>query len=838
MKLSRKATSAILYFFVILFISTMGALYLFLSNAMSDRQTEILSLNRDLAVAEIEDQFSNIGSVVYSLASIVRVDDDITGLKNLLVDIELNNDLITQIYIGKPDKSFVISSDFIAPPGFDITVRPWYLKALESTNVSYTDAYIDAVEEIIVMTVVYPVYNDQDQLLAVIGADIEVNAITSFIKSFIAEDTGYMFVLDNYGNVLAHTSLDSNIVELESYEVFDIPYDLLVHGEGITDIITSNGERGKISYRTITDSGFTVGEFMSITDLNQSLYMIAIVSVAAVFMIFAFLVLMVFLFNYYIYHPLTTLIDDISKIDIVHNSEYRMDITNKSGFNDARLALNKLIEISVDYQSQLKKMMDNVALENQKFELLLASSSDIVFVIDKDQRYVNLYGTKAYVSGITQESAKGKTHREAFGDYFADERERQYARALAGEEVLYNWDSIYDGKMYYFETVMNPIYNKAGEIVGAVGVARDITEQENRYQEMLYLSTHDYLTDLSNRRVYYQKMKELNDNKDYPFVVINMDLNGLKIINDAFGHEVGDITLKKTAEILVKTVNKTYTISRVSGDEFTIIMPNSGAEEAEELKELLFKEFRKTYIENMNLSVAIGYTIQVDDSVSLDEIRKRAENDMYRQKILERKSVKNQAISAILKTLTDKYETERQHSNRVSKLSGQLGRAMKLDQQSLKALTTAAMFHDIGKISIPDHILNKPGKLTQEEFEIVKTHTTKGYDILFTADQYSELAIHASSHHERWDGKGYPNGLKAEGIPLFSRIICITDAYEAMTSDRPYRKKMSKEAAAREIVLNAGTQFDPELAKLFVEKVLNKIWEDCVKAINEVKNTK
>ncbi|MCF7924874.1 MAG: HD domain-containing protein, partial [Candidatus Izimaplasma sp.] len=131
-----------------------------------------------------------------------------------------------------------------------------------------------------------------------------------------------------------------------------------------------------------------------------------------------------------------------------------------------------------------------------------------------------------------------------------------------------------------------------------------------------------------------------------------------------------------------------------------------------------------------------------------------------------------------------------------------------------------------GKISLPDNILNKPGKLTEEEYEIVKTHTTIGYDILHTADEYSDLAIHASNHHERYDGLGYPNGLKGKDIPLFSRIIAITDAYEAMTSDRPYRKKMSKAKATKEIIDNAGTQFDPELAKAFVEKVLNKEWKD------------
>jgi len=174
--------------------------------------------------------------------------------------------------------------------------------------------------------------------------------------------------------------------------------------------------------------------------------------------------------------------------------------------------------------------------------------------------------------------------------------------------------------------------------------------------------------------------------------------------------------------------------------------------------------------------------------------------------------------------LTDKYEAERIHSDRVSQLSYDLGKAIGLEEDDLQALKTAAMFHDIGKISIPDEILNKPGRLSKEEFEIMKTHTDIGYEILRAADEYSELAIHASSHHERYDGTGYPRGLKGHQIPEFSRIICICDAYEAMTSDRAYRERMSDEYAVSEIIKNAGKQFDPKLAEIFVKKVLQKKW--------------
>ncbi|MFA6890310.1 MAG: HD domain-containing phosphohydrolase, partial [Bacilli bacterium] len=137
-------------------------------------------------------------------------------------------------------------------------------------------------------------------------------------------------------------------------------------------------------------------------------------------------------------------------------------------------------------------------------------------------------------------------------------------------------------------------------------------------------------------------------------------------------------------------------------------------------------------------------------------------------------------------------------------------------------LKQAGLFHDIGKISIPDSILNKPEKLTDEEYDIIKTHTEVGYQILRAADEYSDLAIHALHHHERWDGKGYPTALEGNDIPLFSRIICVVDAYEAMTADRPYRKRLTKEHAIAEIRKCSGTQFDPKIAKIFIEQILRK----------------
>ena len=823
MKLTEKKTRIIITIFVILFILTLGFLYLFLSNLITEKQTEILTSKRDIAVEKIEDEFSNIGSVLYSVASTIRTSEEETNLKDLFIDIEDNNEIILQMYYGRPDKSYVISTDFEEPDGFDITTRPWYVKGLNSEDLAYTDAYIDFIYESTIMTVVYPVY-DEDQLLGVIGADIELNTITGFVQDFISEDIGYAFVIDSSGNVLAHTNLVSETT-LTTYEEYDLDYQLFTGDQGVTEMIKTNDLTGKIAYGSIENSGFIFGVFMNRAELNQSVGALTFILTSTLAILLAIGTVIILIYHNFIKRPLKALIKDINQIDISENPDFRMKASNQTKFKNARIALNNLIEVSVGYQKQLKKSMEDLSLEVQKFETLLSSSSDIVYIIDTNKKYLGVYGNGLDLLGVEEEDMIGKTHKEVFGKRFDKEREEQYNRALEGEKVLFSWEVESDDKTYYFENVINPMYNNKNEIIGAVGVARDITEQENRYQELVYISTHDYLTDLYNRKIYDKRLEELNEKEEYPFVVINLDLNGLKIINDAYGHEYGDIALKKTAKILNSITEEEDIVCRVSGDEFSVIMPQAEKKAADEFKKELLSQCKQTFIKDINLSIAIGYIVQVDNSLTLNEIRKRAENDMYRQKILERKSVKNKAISAILKTLTDKYELEKQHSKRVTNLSVKLGKALGLENDAIKELSQAAMFHDIGKISLPDDILNKPGKLTEEEYDIVKTHTTIGYDILHTADEYSELAIHASSHHERYDGKGYPNGLKGKNIPFFSRIISITDAYEAMTANRPYRKKMPKAKATKEIIENAGTQFDPDLAKTFVKKVLNKEWK-------------
>ncbi|XMB73016.1 PocR ligand-binding domain-containing protein [Mycoplasmatota bacterium WC30] len=385
---------------------------------------------------------------------------------------------------------------------------------------------------------------------------------------------------------------------------------------------------------------------------------------------------------------------------------------------------------------------------------------------------------------------------------------------------------IHEKKLVWVSVNGVPLFNADGSIREVVISFTDISLDKTKRDEIIHLSNHDYLTNLYNRRFFTEKYKELDNETFYPLGVMMIDVNGLKIINDAFGHDVGDIALKKVAQVLLKSCRAQDIVCRIGGDEFAIILPNLKEDEVERIKESIKIESKKNKVENVLLSLATGYEIKTKKfKGNLDEILKLAENHMYRHKLTEGISVRNNAIKAILETLTNKYEEERIHSAKVSYLCKRMGQVLGLNEENIKELELAGMYHDIGKISIPDAILNKPSKLTKDEFEIIKTHPEISYQILRAADEYSDLAIHALYHHERWDGQGYPVGKKGNAIPLFSRIICVVDAFEAMTAERVYKDKISETDAISEIVRCSGTQFDERIARMFVDKVLKKEWK-------------
>ncbi len=355
--------------------------------------------------------------------------------------------------------------------------------------------------------------------------------------------------------------------------------------------------------------------------------------------------------------------------------------------------------------------------------------------------------------------------------------------------------------------------------------AKNAIELMKRNIEISYLSYHDFLTELYNRRFCEEEIKRINTSRNLPISIIVGDINGLKLINDTFGHDEGDKLLKKAAATIQSACRIDDIIARWGGDEFIILLPKTKKEEAEEVVNRIKNLFAEEQVNGIQGSISFGWDTKQTMDEEIAKIFKNAEDYMYRNKTCENESVRSRMINTIINTLHEKSPREELHSKRVSELCQDIGKEIGLSELEIRILKVGGLLHDIGKIAIEECILNKREKLTEKEWSEIRRHPEIGYRILSSSHEMQELADYVLAHHEKWDGTGYPKGLKGESIPRIARIIAIADSYDAMTNERPYRKALSEEKVINEIRKNAGLQFDPEIAKLFVEKVLDIPWQ-------------
>jgi len=468
------------------------------------------------------------------------------------------------------------------------------------------------------------------------------------------------------------------------------------------------------------------------------------------------------------------------------------------------------------------------ALSNEKklLEITLLSVGEGVISTDNKGNIMFLNRATEILTGWTQEEARGKSIEEVFNivnEYTGEKDENIVKKILESDKVLeFNNHSILiskDGIEINIEDSAAPIVQENGEIVGVVLVFKDITDKKERQKEILFLSYHDQLTGLYNRRFYEEEIERLDIEKNIPMTIVMGDVNGLKLINDSFGHVMGDELLKKVSEVIRAGCRAGDIIARLGGDEFVVILPKTDAFEAEQIIKRITDLSLSEKVGLIDISISFGYETKINEEEKIEEILKKVEDNMYNKKLFESPSMRGKTIKDIINTLHEKNKREEQHSHRVSELCKSMGEALGLAEKDIQELKTVGLLHDIGKIAIDENILNKPGKLTEDEWEKIKRHPEIGFRILNTVNDMSDMASYVLNHHERWDGKGYPKGLKGDEIPFISRIITIVDAYDAMTSDRSYRSALSDEIAIGELQKNSGSQFDAELVNVFIEKV-------------------
>jgi len=468
-------------------------------------------------------------------------------------------------------------------------------------------------------------------------------------------------------------------------------------------------------------------------------------------------------------------------------------------------------------------LQNTLYLEKENLNVTLHSIGDGVVVTDNEQKILMLNEVAEKLTGWTNEQAKGKNFKEVFILSHEDENltiNNPILEVLKTDKIceLANHAKLTskDGTSKFISDSAAPIKNKNGNRQGVILVFRDVTERKKQQDEIKFLSYNDSLTGLNNR-AYFQKSLEHMECKEFlPVSVIMGDVNGLKLMNDVYGHAVGDELLVAVANIFKQNSPTNSIVSRWGGDEFTILLPNTTFEQAQIYCDN-FKsackncEFKKTVV-----SISLGLATKHNSEEDINKVLREAEDIMYTQKLIEGKSVRSAIISTLQKTLYEKSCETEEHAVRMMQLSTEFAKSLDLTQYETDVLHLLSLLHDLGKIGVSDNILNKKDHLTEDEWAEIKKHPEIGYRIAHSTPELVHISELILSHHERWDGTGYPQSLKGTQIPKIARILSIIDAFDVMTNVRPYKEKMTIEQACQEIKQNSGTQFDPYLAVRFL----------------------
>jgi len=490
-----------------------------------------------------------------------------------------------------------------------------------------------------------------------------------------------------------------------------------------------------------------------------------------------------------------------------------------------------------DHEGKVAKVLGNmvditerkqaeVELQNseQRFRKLVELAPDAIFV-EIDGKFTYLNDAALSLFGVTRpEELIGKPVLDRIApEYKETVAQRLHKLNVERERVPRNEEVFLqvDGTRVDVEVAAVPIQFQAEW--GALVYARDITQRKQAEEQLRYLTFHDPVTGLYNRTFLEQKLKELDTEASLPLGVLMADVNGLKVINDSLGHQQGDVLLKRVGQILQEACHPTDTIGRWGGDEFVALLPHTTEARLREICTRIEQACEEEGFVPFYISLAVGYAVKEREEESIDEVIKAAEDAMYQRKMNKALSNKSALVTSLQRALGEKSHETEHHARRLQQMAVALGERWGLSGAQLDEVSLLALLHDIGKVAISEEILMKEGKLTMEEREIIRRHPEIGYRIATASPDLAVVAEGILSHHERWDGRGYPRGLKGEDIPLSARIVAIVDAFEAMTSGRPYCEKMSTEEALQEIMACADSQFDPKLAKVFVEMIRD--WE-------------
>lgn len=403
-----------------------------------------------------------------------------------------------------------------------------------------------------------------------------------------------------------------------------------------------------------------------------------------------------------------------------------------------------------------------------------------------------------------------------------------------------------DGSIHWINAHGRPFYSASGEVLNMMGVTQDVTarkqleyEKEQALQAAEDRADRDPLTGLLNHPAFHARLEEESSRalrENSTLAVVMLDLDNFKFFNDVYGHATGDEVLRHVADKLQEACRLYDTIARFGGDEFALLMPNVAGAAVAEIEARLNDALGNISYQpagqetSIPITLSLGVALFHSGSAERHEVVRLADARLLRSKTggdveTEADRVRAAAehlfsgfsmMNALVTAVDNKDRYTRRHSEDVMEYSLMIARNLGMDEEMLQTIQVAALLHDVGKIGVPDHILRKPSGLTDEEFEAIMRHPQMGALLVGAVPGFEAILDAVRHHHERWDGVGYPAGLRGKEIPLMARLMAVADAFSAMTTDRPYRKSMAIEDALRILKNGAGVQWDPMCIRAFL----------------------
>ncbi len=389
---------------------------------------------------------------------------------------------------------------------------------------------------------------------------------------------------------------------------------------------------------------------------------------------------------------------------------------------------------------------------------------------------------------------------------------------LNGTNLNQEIDWVYQEKgiTRIYQCQLNCMKDDEQKLVGKLFMFHDITSMRQTFFEFEHSMLFDSVTGFYNKQSFMTQIPQWNIPEYWPVSVAVCNVDGMNAINEAYGTGFGDSAMRNIARYIRRRVGDKVFCAKIDNGDLVVVLEGMSNSDAATLLEAIEKDISDFY-ENMPVSIEFGVATKEDSELSIEKALTNARASMQKKKMLKDKSASSSLVDSLKQTLCESdFQTE-EHVERTREMAARLGREMGISDSDIGRLELLAVLHDIGKVAIPQDIIKKQGKLTPEERAIIEQHTVKGYRIAKSSAELEDIAEGILSHHEKWDGTGYPNGLKGEEIPLIARIISAVDSHDVMVNDRPYHKAMPEADAIAELIRCSGTQFDPQVVEIFVK---------------------